>query len=129
MTLTQFYRAQFMGLCKHFEPHWSEDTSYKMGFRWLRKFSPCQETFQITAQGDEPVVLIYSLELPKEYIDPAVFDTGKSSYFELSMYRNANRVVVQASISIERLQQTVLGFINKVRGELIDSIYSFGSLK
>ncbi|KRE98416.1 hypothetical protein ASG89_05250 [Paenibacillus sp. Soil766] len=132
MNLIHYYREQFIELKSQFEPNWEEDPLYKFGYRWnaITK-NMYKEFFLITQMQDEPLCLMYVIELPEKYKKTNISEVVKnvSSSYELSMYYNSEKILLASCISIENLQQTSLGFLNQARGEIIDLVFSAIQLK
>ncbi|MDR6554904.1 hypothetical protein [Paenibacillus qinlingensis] len=127
MNLIHYYRQQFIELTAQFEQVWEEDSQYKFGFLWrLQGTTPYKEIFHMTQTGQEPLYLMYAIELPESYKRTNISDVIKSvaSDYELSMYVFSSKIMLTSCISIEYLQQTSLGFIHHARAELIDLVFS-----
>ncbi|NQX58675.1 hypothetical protein [Paenibacillus qinlingensis] len=127
MNLIHYYREQFLELKSQFEPNWEEEPFYQFGYRWNAfTANMYKEFFQMTQMQNEPLCLMYAIELPEIYKNTNISEVVKrvSSSYELSMYVFSEKILLTSCISIENLQQTSLGFLNQARGEIIDLVFS-----
>lgn len=127
MNLIHYYRQQFVELTAQFEKVWEEDSHYKFGFLWRSQMSSSyKEMFQMTQMRQEPVYLMYVMELPESYKRTNISEVIKNvaSSYELSMYVFSSKIMLTSCVSIENLQQTSLGFLHHARAEMIDLVFS-----
>ncbi|MNR07540.1 hypothetical protein D3C85_1236640 [compost metagenome] len=100
---------------------------YRFGFRW-NSFTAnlYKEYFQITQIQDQPLYLLYAIELPERYKNTNISEVFRDvpSTYELSLVFFSDKVLLTSCVPIENLQQTSLGFLNQARGEIIDLVFS-----
>ncbi|WNR45691.1 hypothetical protein [Paenibacillus roseipurpureus] len=127
MNLIHYYRQQFLELTSQFEQTWEEEPFYKIGFLWYSYANAAyKEIFQLTQTSQDPLYLVYAIELSASYKETSIGDVIKqaTSAYELACYVFPDKVMVTASVSTEDLKQTSLGFINQARAEMIDHVFS-----
>ncbi|WP_372660488.1 hypothetical protein [Cohnella sp.] len=120
MKLVQFYRELFLEAVQEFEPVWKEEENILFGYRWHKNTYPLLEQFQIKeAEPDHPV-LMYSLVLPESYLQTTIYEEVRqySSPFDVSIMIMNRRLWLNAAIQTNKLQSSVMGFMNHARSEL-----------
>jgi hypothetical protein len=127
MNLIHYYREQFTELTSQFEQTWEEEPQYRFGFLWHSNANAAfKEKFQMTQTSEEPLHLMYAIELPESYIKTNICEAIKhvKTTYELSMYVFSHKIMLTTRVSIDQLQMTSLGFINQARAEIIDLLFS-----
>ncbi|WP_127581607.1 hypothetical protein [Paenibacillus koleovorans] len=123
MNLLFYYRELFAEASKEYEPGWEEDRGFKDGFRWRKKGGRHNtEVFQIEEWHHECPVLRFAYLLPSTYSETTLceeVDRYKSNY-ELKMHATPACVVLSAALPVEKLQESMMGFVNRARSELLD---------
>ncbi|MFC5530373.1 hypothetical protein [Cohnella yongneupensis] len=124
MTLIEFYKNLIVEAFQKFEPVWQEDLKYGLGFRWIKRNYPQKEQFQITDLMSEPPVLMYSIVLPEPYLHTTIYEEIKNykSQYELTLAILDRKLWLNATISTANLQDSIMGFINQARSQLMNIV-------
>lgn len=124
MTLLEFYRDQFLEIVNEFEKDWIRSTINQLGIGWEKRTREFIEIFRIEELEDQSTVLTYSIILPKRYKQYKINYSLQyfQSQYQISLLPHQDGLMLMISTSAESLNETVLGFLYRVRAELIDLI-------
>jgi hypothetical protein len=122
LKLIEFYRQLFLEAVQIFEPVWIEEEDVLFGYRWSKHNYPLMEQFQITDMHPDHPVLMYTIVLPESYLDTTIYEEVKkySSKFDLSIVIMNRKLWLNAAMSTGMLQDSLMGFMNQARGELMN---------
>jgi len=117
--LIQFYRQLFMEATRVYEPVWEEE-AVPFGYRWHKRNYPLKEQFQIRDMEPDYPALMYSLILPESYLGTTIYEEIKRypSKYELSIVILDRRIWLNATLQSDKLQDSLMGYLNQARGEL-----------
>ncbi len=121
--LMQFYRRLFLEAVSAYEPVWEEE-AVSFGYRWHKRNYPLKEQFQIRDMDPGDPALVYSLILPETYLGTTIYEEVRRyrSECELSIVILDRRVWLSATLPANKLQDSLMGFLNRSRGELMNII-------
>jgi hypothetical protein len=122
LKLIEFYRRSFLEAVQIFEPVWKEEEDVLFGYRWSKHNYPLLEQFQITDMHPNHPVLMYTIVFPESYLDTTIYGEVKkySSEFDLTIVIMNRKLWLNAAISTDKLQDSIMGFMNKARSELMN---------
>lgn len=120
--LLQFYRQLFLEATSIYEPVWEEDKSIEFAYRWHKSNYTLREQFQINDMSPNHPVIIYSLVLPASYLETTIYEEVKRypSKYELSIVILNRQIWLNAALRTDRIQDSLMGFLNQARGELMN---------
>ena len=80
------------------------------------------EQFQITDVHPDQPVLMYTIVLPERYLDSTIYEEVKkySSVFDFSIVIMNRKLWLNAAMSSEKLQDSLMGFMTQARDELMN---------
>lgn len=109
---------------RRFEPVWVPDPDFPHGYRWHKRNYPIAECFQIAEQGTEAPAVMCSIILPEHYMDTTLFEEARRypSRYNLSIAVWNLQLWLMFSVSVEYLQDSIMGFINQARSEAMNIV-------
>jgi hypothetical protein len=112
----------FLEAIDAFEPVWEEEDAVLYGYRWHKRNYPLTEQFQIREMFPVDPVLMYSLVLPESYLETTIYEEVKRyrSHYDLSIVILNRKLWLNAATPTDKLQDSIMGFLNKARGELMN---------
>ncbi|QHT62075.1 hypothetical protein GXP70_20230 [Paenibacillus lycopersici] len=121
MNLLEYYRDAFIESTNRFEPVWERDDRSGNPYQWIKRNYPYTERLQLLEQEDAHPKILFSIELPEQYMNTSLIEevAGSNSRFELSIASGNQKMYLNAAISVDRLQNTVMGHLHQVRSEIL----------
>jgi len=121
--LIEFYRQLFLEAVRAYEPVWEEE-AVPSGNRWRKSNYPFKEQFRINEMEGEYPLLTYSMVLPESYLETTIYEEIKRyrSRYELSIVLLNRRIWLNAVLRADKLEDSLMGFLNHARGELMNII-------
>ncbi|MFC5470779.1 hypothetical protein ACFPPD_18995 [Cohnella suwonensis] len=122
MKLTEFYRQLFLEAISMYEPVWEDEEQVSYGYRWRKRNYPLPEQFQIIDMHPGHPVLIFSMVLSEAYLQTTIYEEIRRypSSFDLSIVLLNKQLWLNASLQTDKLQDSIMGFLNQARGELMN---------
>lgn len=123
MRLIQFYGQLFFDAVLQYEPVW-EEQAVPDGYCWHKSNYPLREQFRIRDMGSDYPQLMFSMILPDSYLETTIYEDIKRypSNYELSIVLLNRRIWLNAVLRADKLEDSLLGFMNHARGELMNII-------
>ncbi|MFC5404528.1 hypothetical protein [Cohnella soli] len=122
MKLTEFYKQLFLEAINAYEPVWEEEERVPFGYRWRKRNYPLHELFQIKDMHPGQPVLMFTLVLPETYLQTTIYEEIRRypSAFDMSIVLYNKQLWLNAALQTDKLQDSIMGFLNQARGELMN---------